>query len=164
MSCPASSGATELTNRKDLRHECKQPAMHSVADLTTARHECKPPSSALSQTYSYSQQLPTGRRWQEKSCAVYPGQAVAQDSKAQGSDLLTRMRESLQTEGPVSCPASSGAKELTNGKNLRHECKQPTMHSVADLTTARHECKPPSSALSPRPTATLSNFPPPPQG
>ena len=117
VSCPASSGATELTNRKDLRHKCKQPAMHSVADLTTARHECKPPSSALSQTYSYSQQLPPGRRWQEKSCAVYPGQAVAQISKAQGPDLLPRVRKSSQTEGPVSCPASSGAEELTNGKN-----------------------------------------------
>ena len=159
VSCPASSGATELTNQKDLRHKCKQQAMHSVADLTTARHECKPPSSALSQTYSYSQQLPTGRRWQEKGCAVYPGQAVAQISKAQGPDLLPRVRKSSKTESPVSCPASSGAKELTNRKNLRHECKQPTLHSAAALTTARHECRPPSPALSPRPTATSATPP-----
>ena len=143
---------------KSLQRECKYPTEHSVADLRAARHECKTSSSALSHrpttTLSNSTQAGGGK----ESCAVYPGQAVAQRLNTQGPDLLPRMRKSSQAGGPVSCPASSGATVLTNQKDLRQKCKQQAMHLVADLTTARHECKPPARH-SVRPTATLSSSP-----
>jgi hypothetical protein len=145
------------------------------------RYECKPPSSALSrrstETSGSLARSTKGHKW---GCAVYPGQALHKE-RVQSRFKRHECRPLGTVLSSKPAAAYSDTTLVVNKRARIRLCRISGTSPAQDLEVKKappcflrfrkrtkgknlqHECKRPSSALSCRPTATLSNSPRPPQ-